>query len=97
MSGNLIQTKKNASVNTGRTFTQSSKSNVVCFLCGTKGHVARECQRVDKFVTQQAAGAQSVGIVRESANNADNTDAKQIAATGSNRSSQIGDRGAFRY
>ena len=80
MSGNLIQTNKNASVNTGRTFTQSSKSNVVCFLCGTKGHVARECQRVDTFVTQQAAGAQSVSIVRESANNADNTDAKQIAA-----------------
>ena len=80
MSGNSIQANKNASVNTGRTFTQSSKSNFVCFLCGAKGHVARECQRVDKSVTQQAAGAQSVSIVRESANNADNTDAKQIAA-----------------
>ena len=67
-------------MNTGRTFTQSSKSNVVCFLCGTKGQVAKECQRVGKSVTQQANGAQSVSIVRESANNADNTDAKQIAA-----------------
>ena len=79
ISGNSIQANKNVSVDTGGTFTQSSKSNVVCFLCGTKGHVAEECQRVDKSVTQQAAGAQSGSIVRESANNADNTDAKQIA------------------